>query len=297
MRVCKTAPWRIILPLTQHTLKTAALLPSLADKNKNSQHIISRISSGLRVALLCCDLLSLQPSSLLRSRGGAGFQAARGWCARSERYRDAGRRQIRGGRKLEVSRVRLPAAAPPGPLPQKLLRMCHAPCLPQAGLRPAQPRACRCNGTRDSIKQLVADLNAAPPTTDVEIICSPPFVYLDQVVSTLGKRYGVAAQNSWVAGLGAYTGEIADEMILDVGAAWVILGHSERRALCGETSEMVGKKVQRALSKGCVASPSPDRSALKNACQHPVTAANAAGTRGPPSCFTPPLDATPRLPG
>ena len=107
----------------------------------------------------------------------------------------------------------------------------------------------RCNGSRESIKQLISDLNAAPPTADVDIICAPPFVYLDQVlrrtpgvptpalpsapamrpltprtrsqvVSTLGPRYKVSAQNSWIAGLGAYTGEIADEMILDIGARY-----------------------------------------------------------------------------
>lgn len=71
-----------------------------------------------------------------------------------------------------------------------------------------------------------------------------------QVVSSISSRYQVAAQNAWLEGPGAYTGEIAAEQIVDMGAKWVILGHSERRALCGETSEVVGKKTKRALSKG-----------------------------------------------
>lgn len=152
--------------------------------------------------------------------------------------------------------------------------------------------ASRSNGTRESVQKLVADLNAQPPTADVDIICAPTYLHLDrvsplpvpvqpsrrpaaacddaatplvtpshvrravtpsQVVSSLSDRYQVAAQNSWLEGPGAYTGEIAVEQILDMGAKWVILGHSERRALCGETSEVVGKKTKRALSKGCVA--------------------------------------------
>lgn len=70
------------------------------------------------------------------------------------------------------------------------------------------------------------------------------------MISNISGRYQVAAQNTWIEGPGAYTGEIAAEQILDMGAKWVILGHSERRALCGETSQIVGKKTKRALSKG-----------------------------------------------
>lgn len=51
--------------------------------------------------------------------------------------------------------------------------------------------------------------------------------------------YQIAAQNSWVRGVGAYTGEIAPELLADLGITWVILGHSERRAIMGESNELV----------------------------------------------------------
>lgn len=60
----------------------------------------------------------------------------------------------------------------------------------------------------------------------------------------------VAAQNCNVAGAGAFTGEISSEQIVDIGCKWVVLGHSERRAIFGETNEMLAKKLAYALSKG-----------------------------------------------
>ena len=108
----------------------------------------------------------------------------------------------------------------------------------------------RCNGTRESIRKLVADLNAAQPTADVEVVVAPPFLYIDQVLSTLDKRYSVAGQNAWARGPGAFTGEVAAEQLKDLGLSWVILGHSERRSLCGESNETVGKKTAHALECG-----------------------------------------------
>jgi triosephosphate isomerase len=114
----------------------------------------------------------------------------------------------------------------------------HLPC----------PR--RCNGTRESIRKLVADLNTTKPQDNMEVYCAPPALYLDQVLGSLDKRYGVAAQNAWVSGPGAFTGEVCAEQLLDVGLSWVLLGHSERRALCGESNELIGRKTAYALSKG-----------------------------------------------
>lgn len=108
----------------------------------------------------------------------------------------------------------------------------------------------KCNGTRDSIRALVAQLNAAPPMDNMEVVVAPPFLYLDQVLGSLHPRYGVCAQNAWVGGPGAFTGEISAEQLADLGLAWVILGHSERRALCGESNETVGKKCAHALAVG-----------------------------------------------
>ena len=58
--------------------------------------------------------------------------------------------------------------------------------------------------------------------------------------------YQIAAQNSWVRGVGAYTGEVAPELLADLGIPWVILGHSERRAIMGESNDMV-RSLQRCL--------------------------------------------------
>ena len=55
--------------------------------------------------------------------------------------------------------------------------------------------------------------------------------------------YQIAAQNSWVRGVGAYTGEVAPELLADLGITWVILGHSERRAIMGESNELVRRPV------------------------------------------------------
>ena len=84
----------------------------------------------------------------------------------------------------------------------------------------------------------------------MEVICAPPALYIDSVLSSLDKRYGVAAQNAWVSGPGAFTGEVAAEQLVDMGLAWVILGHSERRALCGESDDVVGRKTAHALAAG-----------------------------------------------
>ncbi len=60
----------------------------------------------------------------------------------------------------------------------------------------------------------------------------------------------VAAQNSSAQGNGAFTGEVSADILVDLGVHWVVLGHSERRSLYGETSEVVAKKVKYALDKG-----------------------------------------------
>ena len=108
----------------------------------------------------------------------------------------------------------------------------------------------KCNGNTASIVKLVKELNAGDITADVEVICAPPMVYLPKVQSTLDRKYQLAAQNCWVGAGGAFTGEVAAEMLVDAGVPWVILGHSERRALCGESDEFVGKKTKYAIDTG-----------------------------------------------
>ncbi|KAL4318476.1 hypothetical protein GQ457_18G017940 [Hibiscus cannabinus] len=108
----------------------------------------------------------------------------------------------------------------------------------------------KCNGTKDSITKLVTDLNSAKLESDVDVVVSPPFVYLDLVSSSLTDRIEVSAQNSWIGKGGAFTGEISVEQLKDIGCKWVIHGHSERRHIIGENDEFIGKKAAYALNEG-----------------------------------------------
>lgn len=110
----------------------------------------------------------------------------------------------------------------------------------------------KCNGTLEEVKKIVAMLNegAVPSPDVVEVVVSPPFVFLPTVQGSLKPDFQVAAQNCWVKKGGAFTGEVSAEMLANLGVPWVILGHSERRALLGESNEFVGDKVAYALSQG-----------------------------------------------
>ncbi|KGN61895.1 triosephosphate isomerase, chloroplastic [Cucumis sativus] len=108
----------------------------------------------------------------------------------------------------------------------------------------------KCNGTKESIAKLVADLNNAKLEDDVDVVVAPPFVYIEQVKSSLTSRIEISAQNSWVSKGGAFTGEISVEQLKDIGCKWVILGHSERRHVIGEDDQFIGKKAAYALSEG-----------------------------------------------
>jgi triosephosphate isomerase len=108
----------------------------------------------------------------------------------------------------------------------------------------------KCNGTLDSVNQLIKDLNAGSIPSDVDVVIAPTFVHLETVKQKITGPYHIAAQNCWTGKGGAFTGEISAEMLKDMGIPWVILGHSERRSLCGESEQVVGTKVEYALSQG-----------------------------------------------
>ncbi|XP_023512787.1 triosephosphate isomerase, chloroplastic-like [Cucurbita pepo subsp. pepo] len=108
----------------------------------------------------------------------------------------------------------------------------------------------KCNGTKESITKLVSDLNNVKLEDDVDVVVAPPFLYIDQVKSSLAPRIEISAQNSWVSKGGAFTGEISVEQLKDIGCKWVILGHSERRHVIGEDDQFIGKKAAYALSEG-----------------------------------------------
>lgn len=105
------------------------------------------------------------------------------------------------------------------------------------------------NGDGASIADIVKFLNeGVNDSTATEVVVAPPMLYLAQVVADITKNVAVSAQNCYKATKGAFTGEISPEMIKDVGGKWVILGHSERRHIFGESDELIGQKVGHALT-------------------------------------------------
>ena len=85
------------------------------------------------------------------------------------------------------------------------------------------------------------------------VIVAPPVPYLCALKSISNGRIGLSAQNSSAFHEGAYTGEYTPAMLSGVGVEYVIVGHSERRQLFGETDEVVAKKVQNILEAGLYA--------------------------------------------
>jgi triosephosphate isomerase (TIM) len=94
---------------------------------------------------------------------------------------------------------------------------------------------------------------AAAELDGVDVVVAPPFTALAAVsheLSQAGGDVGVAAQNMHFEADGAFTGEISASMLRVAGASWVILGHSERRHIFGESDEMIAKKVAAANAAG-----------------------------------------------
>jgi triosephosphate isomerase (TIM) len=89
------------------------------------------------------------------------------------------------------------------------------------------------------------------PLDEVDAVICPPFTSLCAAREALGaSAIGVGAQNMSWAQQGAFTGEISPAMLVECGVRWVVLGHSERRALFGELDERVNEKVRAALANG-----------------------------------------------
>lgn len=86
---------------------------------------------------------------------------------------------------------------------------------------------------------------------DVEVAVCPPSVYLHAVREAVGdSAVGVGAQNCYHEASGAFTGELSVGMLGDIGCRYVILGHSERRHVLGESNQDVNRKVLAALAAG-----------------------------------------------
>jgi triosephosphate isomerase len=98
----------------------------------------------------------------------------------------------------------------------------------------------------------VTDLRAAvSDLAGVEIVVAPPFTSIHAAAEALrGSNIGVSAQDLYWEKEGAFTGEVSAAMIKEAGAPFVIIGHSERRRLFGETDVMVNRKVTAAMASG-----------------------------------------------
>jgi triosephosphate isomerase len=124
------------------------------------------------------------------------------------------------------------------------------------------------NGNKKSVDELVEILNKGQRNANTDVVVAPPFVYLEQVKAKLTSEIGIAGQNCYKIEKGAFTGDISADMLKDVGAGWVILGHSERRHVFGESDQLVGEKVGYALKVGldiipCVGEKLEERQANK----------------------------------
>jgi triosephosphate isomerase len=106
------------------------------------------------------------------------------------------------------------------------------------------------NGSRAANAELLAALLAARPYACGVAVCVP-FVYLETTAATLaGSDIRWGAQDVSAEAQGAYTGEISAAMLSECSCRYAIVGHSERRALHGESDALVARKAQAALARG-----------------------------------------------
>jgi triosephosphate isomerase len=97
---------------------------------------------------------------------------------------------------------------------------------------------------------------------ELKIIICPPFPYLKPLIDILNTKYlgvplsgtiptlSVGAQDVFYEKQGAFTGEVSPEMLKDLGVKYVLIGHSERRRILGETDELINKKIKACLNVG-----------------------------------------------
>jgi triosephosphate isomerase len=99
-------------------------------------------------------------------------------------------------------------------------------------------------------RAIAASLDQTAAEKATVAVC-PPFVYLGAVVKALSSsNIGIGAQNVYFEKNGAFTGEISCAMLKGIGCTYVIIGHSERRHVIGETDELINKKIAAAINGG-----------------------------------------------
>ena len=106
---------------------------------------------------------------------------------------------------------------------------------------------------RETVELCSAIRDGFKPDDRYELVICPPFTSLSRAIETLsGTEIAVGGQNICWEEEGAYTGEVSARMLLTIGCKYVILGHSERREYFSESDQLIGKKVQLALSSGLI---------------------------------------------
>ncbi|EIN05592.1 triose phosphate isomerase [Punctularia strigosozonata HHB-11173 SS5] len=104
--------------------------------------------------------------------------------------------------------------------------------------------------SREQKKAIVKVLNEAELDDAVEVVIAPPSIYLLSLLELVRPSIKISAQNCYSKSSGAFTGEISAAQLVDAGVPYVILGHSERRTLFHETSEIVAEKTKAAVDAG-----------------------------------------------
>ncbi len=105
------------------------------------------------------------------------------------------------------------------------------------------------NLNRTMAIDLAGEFATADLPTEVDVCICPPYVYLDAVgIRIHGTRIQLGSQDVYFEPPGAFTGEISTSMLSDVGCDFVILGHSERRNVIGESNELINRKVKAVLN-------------------------------------------------
>ena len=107
------------------------------------------------------------------------------------------------------------------------------------------------NKLRSEARGLAEELVVRLKVVSVKVMVAPPFTALAEVAGIIKDTpIRLGAQNMGLELHGAHTGEVSAEMLKDLGVQTVILGHSERRHIYGESDEMINKKVHLALEQG-----------------------------------------------
>lgn len=107
-------------------------------------------------------------------------------------------------------------------------------------------------GSRSSVRELIEGIKpGAAKCPDVDIVVFPSFIHMQQVEDLLAdSAIAWGGQNFYIGESGAFTGEVSAPMLVDYGCEYVLIGHSERRAIFREDLELIAAKFKAALQFG-----------------------------------------------